>query len=232
VRVRGVADDGAVIEITVIDGDGAEVDARWPPVGLRRDDDGSTAPTMSISFDPVHGADRLESDLALFAAERLDGLVAVHAAMIVHHGRAIVVPGRSHAGKTTLALAALDAGMVVTSDEYALVDPTTGLVHGWPRPLRIRLPGGGIERRPLPDHPNEPVPVAVIAAVRYEPGGAPVGEISRADAVMALLDNCVCGALRPSDSFEAALAITAGSTHVGGTHDDAAAVLAQLTALV
>jgi len=35
-RVRGRADDGAVIAVRITDGDAAELERRWPPFGLER----------------------------------------------------------------------------------------------------------------------------------------------------------------------------------------------------
>lgn len=235
-QFRASADDGEIIEVIICGAEPDQIDSelqrRWPPFGLQRIDDrvGAAARTHDVST--ISGWDRLESDLGLFAAERLDGIVAIHAALIVRNGRGIVIPGSSHAGKTTLSVAAISAGATVASDEFTLVDLRTGLVHGWPRPLRIRLDAGAVERRTLQDHRNDPVPVGVVAAVRYDPSGPGVTEISRADAVMAVLENCVCGSLRPADSFDAALAITTSSVHLGGTHDDATEMVAQLLAVV
>ncbi len=158
--------------------------------------------------------------------------MAIHAAMLVHDGHAIMIPGASHAGKTTLAVAAIDAGVTVASDEYALVDLKSGLVHGWPRPLRIRLADGELERRPLPEYRNDPVPVAMVAAIRYSPGGPPISPISRADALQALLENCVCGSSRPADAFDAAVKITSGSISVGGCHDDAQRAVEHMMAML
>jgi hypothetical protein len=232
-RVRGRADDGSVIEVTLPDDEVAELERRWPPLGLERMDDAASsagiADGASIrSVDASIGWDLIESELGLFAAERLEGLVAIHAAVLVHHGRAIVVPGPSHAGKTTLALAAIDAGITVVSDEYALFDLGSGLVHGWPRPLRIRRDDGGIERRALPLSDNAPVPVGMVAAIRYDPDGPPIAPIGRADAMIAVLENCVCGASRPADAFDAAVRITAASDAAAGCHADAAQALEQL----
>jgi hypothetical protein len=231
VRVRGRADDGSVIEVRLDGGDVAELERRWPPFGLERID-GDADVRLDRSIDAAVGWDLVESELGLFAAERLDGLVAIHAAVLIHDGRAIVVPGPSYAGKTMLALAAMEAGIVVTSDEYALVDPRSGLVHGWPRPLRIRRGTGHVERRALPPSRNEPLPVASVAAIRYDPGGPPIEPIGRSDAAIAVLENCVCGASRPADAFDAAVRITSESRAVAGCHADAGQALAQLLALL
>jgi hypothetical protein len=230
-RVRGRADDGSTIEVRLADGDTRELERRWPPFGLERFDDEADI-RIDRSIDAGIGWELVESELGLFAAERLEGLVAVHAALLVYGDHAIVVPGPSHTGKTMLALAAIEAGIVVASDEYALFDLRSGLVHGWPRPLRIRRGDGRIERRELPPTGNEPVPVRTVAAIRYDPAGPPIEPISRSDAAIALLQNCVCGASRPADAFDAAMRIAVESRAVAGCHADAARALEQLLAML
>lgn len=230
-KVRGRADDGSIIEVRLAVGDIAELERRWPPFGLERIDDDADV-RCDRSVDAAIGWELVESELGLFAAERLEGLVAIHAAMLVHDGRAIVVPGPSHAGKTTLALAAIEAGVTVASDEYALFDLASGLVHGWPRPLRIRRGDGHIERQALPPSRNEPVPVGMVAAIRYDPAGPPIAPISRSEAAIAVLENCVCGASRPADAFDAAVRMTSTSRAVAGCHTDAARALQQLLAML
>lgn len=142
-RLFGRADDGALAEI-VLEVDGVPVDEalaeltrRWPPAGLEllktapRDTDAQPCEQrLSLGGATVAAWDRIESDLGLFAAERIAERVAVHAALAVVDGAAIVLPGRSFAGKTTLGLALAAAGATLASDEYALVDPVTGLVTG------------------------------------------------------------------------------------------------------
>jgi hypothetical protein len=66
------------------------------------------------------------------------GLFAVHAAAVAHRGRALVLAGSSGAGKTTLAVALAAVGLEMLSDELAILDPVTGLVHPYRRRLHIR----------------------------------------------------------------------------------------------
>jgi hypothetical protein len=56
--------------------------------------------------------------------------------------------------------------------------------------------------------------------------------ISRADALQALLENCVCGASRPADAFDAAVKITSDSITLGGCHDDAQRAVEQMMAML
>ncbi len=69
-------------------------------------------------------------------AERAPDHLFVHAGVVGWEGRAIVMPGASFAGKTTLVQAWLEAGAVYDSDEFAVLD-RAGRVHPFPRPLAI-----------------------------------------------------------------------------------------------
>ena len=136
----GMADDGEVLELA---GHADVVESVWahaaPPMGMvwheqcppggsvvrRVEVDADADGRIDVLVDGRHragGVDAVESELALFAAERLRGLVAVHAAVLRVLGDVVVVPGPSYSGKSTWCAAALDAGHEVWSDEFALVD--------------------------------------------------------------------------------------------------------------
>ena len=61
----------------------------------------------------------------------------VHAGEAAVGGKAILLPGRGFAGKTTLTLALAAAGAEFLSDEIAVIDDR-GLVHPYPRPVGLR----------------------------------------------------------------------------------------------
>ena len=180
----------------------------------------------------ARGRDRVESELALFTSERLTGLVAVHAAVIAQESKALIVPGTSGAGKSSLAVAAAAAGAVVLSDEYALIDPTSGLVTGWRRAVRVRQPGGGVDRLDLATE-SGPIPVGLIALVAYAGVSAQSwAPISRAEAVLGLLANTVCARSRPDEALDAALAIARPARAVAGPRGEAADAIVELLELL
>src|SRR4051794_11798184 len=72
--------------------------------------------------------DELESDLELFIAAQTRECMFVHAGVVSWRGRAIVLPGRSLSGKTTLVIELLKAGADYYSDEFAVFD-AHGLIH-------------------------------------------------------------------------------------------------------
>lgn len=178
------------------------------------------------------GRDRIESELALFASERLAGLVAVHAALVVRGAKALLVPGSSGVGKSTLCVAAAAAGAHVLTDEYALVDPTTGLVAGWRRPVRVRLPGGGADRLDLVTD-SGPVTVGLVAFVVHTAASTPSwAQITGAEAVLGLLANTVCARSRPDEALDAALAVARSARAVAGARGEAADAIVELLALL
>lgn len=246
-RRWGVAENGDVYEVAVRPHLIDELRRRWPPLGLDRrrvpvgpvvariglSDRWVVVPDAEVSGDlpPPVAWDLLERSLAVFAAHRLSRLVAVHAAVIGWHGRALVVPARSGGGKSTLARAAHEAGATVLSDEYALIDPGTGLVTGWNRPVRILRADGGVDRLDIAVR-SEPIPVGCVAFVTYRPAGASSwNEISRGSAAGRLLAHTICATTRPHDSLNAALAATASGHAVEGTRGDAGAAVTELLAM-
>ncbi len=244
----GVAEDGSTVEIDHHRAARTGVSERWPPLGLIRSEVpirrpdlrivvGSSGPggepTVTVDGAPTGGGwERVESELALFAAERLSGLVAIHAAAVIRGAGALLVPGASGVGKSSLCVAAADAGARVLTDEYALVDPVSGLVTGWRRPVRVRRADGGIDRLAL-TVASGPVPIGLVAIVAYDPHArmswAP---ISGAEAVMALIANTVCARSRPDEALEAALAISHSAPAVAGTRGEAADAVVALLALL
>lgn len=123
--------------------------------------------------------------------QRLKGLRAVHAGAVAWRGRTLLLPGATHAGKSSLVAELLRNGATYFSDEYALLD-SEGRVHPYPRPLLLR------KDRLLPmlaDECNAPIgtgpaPVGWILFLEYQPGCEfSVEEVPQGEAVLALLCN-------------------------------------------
>jgi hypothetical protein len=222
-RIWGAADDGAVIEVEVSGDADPRLDDRWPPIGLTR---ASSPPgtverrlaveqgvrgggiLVRVEGEPSPGGwSRLESELTFFAAEHLSHQVAVHAGVLRHRGRAILLPGASHSGKSSLCVAAASLGVDVLTDEYALIDPGTGRTTGWPRPVRRRTPDGGVQRLDLVVG-SGPLSVAAVAVLRFDHAARGWGRpVSPARAVLGILENTVCARTRPGAALDAACAI-------------------------
>ena len=81
--------------------------------------------------------EQFESHVQLTVAEFAPRRVFVHAGVVAWNGNAIVIPGSSFSGKSTMVSALLRAGATYYSDEYAVIDEQ-GRVRPYPRELRIR----------------------------------------------------------------------------------------------
>ncbi|MEZ0241847.1 MAG: HprK-related kinase A [Sphingomonas sp.] len=62
----------------------------------------------------------------------------LHASCAERDGKALLMTGVSGAGKSTLAALLMARGWRLMGDEFALVDPATGLVHGFPRLISLK----------------------------------------------------------------------------------------------
>src|SRR6266480_317696 len=102
----------------------------------------------SRKFDEV--LDAFESHVQLTVAEHAPRRVFVHAGVVGWNGRAIVIPGLSHSGKTTLVHQLVRAGATYYSDEYAVLDER-GRVHPYARPLGMRSAESSNPKRVLPE---------------------------------------------------------------------------------
>jgi hypothetical protein len=89
-----------------------------------------------------------ERDVDSFIAETSTTKLFVHAGVIGWNGRAIVIPGRSFSGKTTLVTEFLRAGATYYSDEFAVFD-RNGYVHPFSRALGLRLDPSATQTRKM-----------------------------------------------------------------------------------
>lgn len=84
---------------------------------------------------------KLTGDLMVYVANHAPDRVFVHAGVVGWRDHALVFPGTSFAGKTTLVAALVSAGATYYSDEYAVLDER-GRLHPYPRDLQMREAGG------------------------------------------------------------------------------------------
>jgi ABC-type ATPase with predicted acetyltransferase domain len=130
------------------------------------------AELLARTRDFEEALDRFAADVQLHVAEHARRQVFVHAGVVGWRGRAIVMPGKSFSGKTTLVRELVRAGATYYSDDYAVFDER-GRVHPFPRQLAIRRNGEYVQER----HPVEslggvageiPLPVGLVAVTEYD----------------------------------------------------------------
>lgn len=148
------------------------------------------------SGDVAIAAHALESRVHLQIAARTDRAVFVHAGVLEWRGRALVIPGPSHSGKSTLVAALVAAGAAYYSDEYAVIG-LDGRVQAFPRLLRLRPDVAATSSpapisRPAASHPLPPLPLGWVLNLRYSPAGVwNPKPLSPGRALLALLENTV-----------------------------------------
>ncbi len=161
---------------------------------------------LSRSLDPDEVLHALESHLHVYVGEYAANRVFVHAGVVSWRGPAILLPGVSCSGKSTLVAALLRAGATYYSDEYAVLDPN-GLVHPFARPLSIRSVQGNRVRRCRPEDLGsesgvEPLPVGLIAVTKYLPRARWRPRLLTAgQAILALLEDTLSAQLDPEGAL-------------------------------
>jgi len=146
----------------------------------------------------------LENHTQLTVGEWAHDRVFLHAGVVGWKGRAIILPGRSHAGKSTLVRALLDAGAEYYSDEYAVVDKD-GNVHPYPRRLSLRRPDDKLPDRPTPADLGvrvglAPLQAGLILFSQYQPDAPACWKPQRLSAgqtCLKLVDHAVAAQSRP-----------------------------------
>lgn len=206
----------------------------WPPMGVSViDGPEEVEREFAVDLSSEESLVRFESDFGLYVSEKLPGFVAVHAALLHVDDAVVIVPGKSGVGKSSLCVAAMDAGWEVWSDEYCLINTTTGEVSGWPRPVRQRLPGGGVRRI---DHqgPVGPGIATHVLAMTYssEVSGLHLEPESPGQVAMDLMANTVCARSRPEETFRATTALAKAVRGLSGQRGDVSISLGPLQALL
>jgi hypothetical protein len=168
--------------------------------------------------------------------QRLTTLRAVHAGAVLSGGRVLLLPGGTHAGKSSLVAELLRRGATYFSDEYALID-SEGLVHPYPRPLLVR--NGRPEQVPmLPSECNAPVgevpaPVGWILSLQYLSGCTwSVAAITQSEALLTLLRNTPHSLAESPEMVRVFERAVAGATCYAGRRNEAADAADRILRLV
>jgi hypothetical protein len=174
----------------------------------------------------------LEAQIRLYVAEKAKDHIFVHAGVVAAHGKALIAPGKSFSGKTTLVKALVEAGATYFSDEYAVFD-RSGRVHPYPRRLSLRTPTGHEQRdvRELGGIAgDEAGELGVVALTQYRPGGVwNPARLSGGQGLTALLADTIPARERPQESLTTLRrAITPGVSILQGERGEAEPVAAAL----
>lgn len=174
---------------------------------------------------------QLESALHFHVAVAARTRLFVHAGVVGWNGGALVLPGRTHAGKSSLVAALVRGGATYYSDEYAVLDDD-GFVYPFARALGIRDDAGQTRRvdpRTLGAVGDVPLPVTRVIATRYVTGGEwRAAPMSPGETVLALLANTLAARARSADALRILAAVARHASGIQGERGDAAAAAEQI----
>lgn len=196
--------------------------------------DGVASPPASRLSDLL---DDFESRLRFALAEFSRRRIVVHAGVVAWKGRAAVIPGSSHSGKTTLVAALVAAGADYLTDEHALLDDR-GRVHPWPKPLSIRPASGARQIETPPEAlggrtAERALPVALILDTRYRPDApwAP-RPLSAGEGALALMANAIAARRYPERTLAVLTAVAARARTIRGDRPEAEAIAPAVLAML
>lgn len=178
----------------------------------------------------------LDAQMRRWVADNAPERVFVHAGVVAYRGRAIVIPGTSFSGKTSLVVELVRAGAEYYSDEYAIIDDE-GLVHPYARPLSVRQPGTQAPGRMPAGNlggatGSKAIPVGVILRTAYRPGATFHPERrSAGQGMLSLLANTSHASRSPRRAMAAVQQAAATALVVEGDRGDAAAAAEALLKL-
>lgn len=191
------------------------------------------AARLARTMDIDEALRHMESHMQLLvAANSTEGLF-VHAGVVGWKGKAILLPGRSMAGKTTLVAALIKAGATYYSDEYAIIDKE-GQVWPYPRFLSIRDEDGQHKHKCPPEELGgeiglEPLPVGLVAMTQYQKDARWQARLlSPSRAMLAMLDNTVAARTQPEDALKRLQKVALSAKAIKTKRDEADDVVERL----
>jgi len=181
--------------------------------------------------------DAFESHVQLTVAEYAPRRVFVHAGVVGWQDRAILIPGLSFSGKTTLVAELVRAGAVYYSDEYAVLD-STGRVHPYARRLSMRK-ADGAEGRRLPveslggSRGAKPLSVGLVVVTEYKSGARwRPRRLSAGQGALQLLNNTVSIQRNPQAAFPVLKQVASQARILKGPRGEAKGVVDSILRIV
>lgn len=174
-----------------------------------------------------------ESHLELLTAYLASDCLFIHAGVVGWQGQAILLPGRSFSGKTTLVKALIEAGATYYSDEFAILDGA-GRIHPYPVPLSLRDESGHNSTKHLAAEfgaqiGTEALPVGLVLATEYQAGARwRPRPLTPAQALLALMDNTVAAQRMPEMSMPILKQVVSGARLIKSKRGEATALAGPL----
>lgn len=175
--------------------------------------------------------DAFEADLQIYVAEMSPHRLFVHAGVVAVRGKAVVIPGRSFSGKSTLTAELVKAGATYYSDEYAVLD-AHGRVHHYARPLSMRE-NGHLEKPKKYKVEKfggragvKPIPVGLVVVSKYRPGAEwRPRQLTSGEGALELIANTVSARREPQKVLSTLNHVVAGAPVLKGFRGEAGQVV-------
>lgn len=178
----------------------------------------------------------MRAQLRIYVGMNTPGRIFVHAGVVEHYGGALVIPGLSFSGKTTLVAALVEAGTRYYSDDFAVIDEA-GLVHPFARPLSIR-DGDQVQNDYAVERlggtaGEEPVPIAAVVFTEYQPGARwrPTS-VSHGRGVLGMLEHTLPARDRAQEALRIFNGAIRGAVLLEGERGEASEVVGPLLEIV
>jgi hypothetical protein len=175
----------------------------------------------------------LETQIRRAVAQMAPRRVFVHAGVVAHRGRAIIIPGASLSGKSTLVSELIKLGATYYSDEFAVLDHH-GRVTPFAKPLSLRAPGCYEGSDYAVEHFGasvgvKAIPIGLVVITRYVEGAKwrPQG-LSVGQGALAMLANAITAREQPRRVLGALQRGLEKASIVKGIRGEASAVAAQI----
>jgi hypothetical protein len=176
-------------------------------------------------FDQRELLERFGSIVSLYVAETSLKRTFVHAGVVGWGRSAILIPGRSFSGKTSLVAALVRAGATYYSDEFAVVDKR-GMVYPYARPLQVRENGSYRQTPRLVEEiggvaGKRPLPVGLVIVSRFKPGARwSPRQLSPGVGLLKILDNTVSARRSPAIALSTLKRLVSDATIVKGVRGE------------
>ena len=178
----------------------------------------------------------LDNQIRIYVGINAPDRIFIHAGVVGVGDRAIVMPGRSFTGKTSLVVALVRAGAVYYSDEFAVID-NDGLVHPYARLLTVRD-----EANVQTDHAVEtfggvagdkPLPIGAVVFAEYRPDAVwEPRTLSAGRGVLGMLSNALAALQRSEEALRILTRSVGDAVLVEGQRGEAAGVADDVMDLV
>jgi hypothetical protein len=173
---------------------------------------------------------QVESEMQRIVAEEAETHHFFHAGVVEWGGKAVLIPGRTMSGKSSLVVEFLRAGASYYSDEYAVID-SKGRVHPFPRRVVTRDSEGRLAREIDPGEfgttiGNKPLPVGIVLLTRYRADANwDPRRLSAAKSILALLSNSLSARRDPARAIKVLHRIAASSKAFKSSRGEASQVV-------